>query len=132
MVFCGSSMQGGLLDECEHWQDNDTLCVVRVDEGSQSTGLTVSEAVQLLRSSLPAQQVAALKTITTVLMQARPAGIAAPDAATIVPMPPACMMLPSPCMVTLLSTFPSIHPLFQAVSAPWRRPKVFLRTISWP
>ncbi|KAK9862489.1 hypothetical protein WJX84_002508 [Apatococcus fuscideae] len=62
---------------------------LRVDEGSQSTGLTVSEAVQLLRSSLPAQQVAALKTITTVLMQARPAGIAAPDAATIVPMPPA-------------------------------------------
>ena len=60
----------------------------RMDEGSVGQGLTVQDAVQLLRSSLPAQQVAALRTINAVLLQARSAGVGIPDALTAVPMPP--------------------------------------------
>lgn len=61
--------------------------MTRVDEGSIGKGLTVREAVQLLRSSLPAQQVAALRTISAILVQARPAGVGSPDAVQSVPVP---------------------------------------------
>ena len=66
----------------------------RMDEGSVGQGLTVQDAVQLLRSSLPAQQVAALRTINAVLRQARPAGIGIPDAVTAVPMLPSRKLSP--------------------------------------
>ncbi|KAK9841206.1 hypothetical protein WJX74_001891 [Apatococcus lobatus] len=62
---------------------------LRMDEGSVGQGLTVQEAVQLLRSSLPAQQVAALRTISAILVQARPAGIRHPDAPISAPTPSA-------------------------------------------
>lgn len=80
------------------------LRVIRVDEGSVSKGFTVQEAVQLLRSSLPAQQVAALRTISAILVQARPAGVGGPDAVLTVPVPASGALSLSP------SSWPTCNP----------------------